>query len=502
MSTSADERKVEWVDEDVCSPRNRKDRGKYVIYAAPGNRYIPPMDFFGEDKQQDNQDTRPSIAPLADRMRPRTLNDFVGQDKIAAPDTPLRKAIESDAVPSIIFWGPPGTGKTTLARLIAGHTNGLFVPYSAVSSGIKEIKALISKAGDYYKLSGRRTYVFVDEIHRFNKAQQDAFLPYVERGDIVLIGATTENPSFEVNAALLSRMKVYVLERLSPEDIESLLRRALADEEFGLASLTLKIEDDALEFMAAAADGDARRGLSLLEAVASFTGNETDITVDVVREVHQKGTFVYDKAGEEHYNLISALHKTIRSGDPDAALYWLARMLDAGEDPMYVVRRLIRFATEDIGLADPYALTLALNARDSYHFLGSPEGELAIAQLVVYMACAPKSNSIYTAFAKAKADAAEYGSLPVPLWIRNAPTQLMKDLNYGKGYQYAHDHEDALVDQEHFPEELAGRVYYQPKEVGREARLAEYVAKYRSFRKQTARQRESKSASKSTDNKN
>ncbi len=456
------------------------------------------MDFFGEEDQQ-TQVTHPSVAPLAERMRPRSLDDFVGQDKVAGPGTPLRKAIESDQVPSIIFWGPPGTGKTTLARLIAGQTNGLFVPYSAVSSGIKEIKALISKAGDYYKLSGRRTYVFVDEIHRFNKAQQDAFLPYVEKGDIVLIGATTENPSFEVNAALLSRMKVYVLNRLSPEAVRTLLKRALGDDEFGLGASQLTVEDDALEFIAAAADGDARRGLSLLEAVAAFIGDDKHVTVDIVGEVHQKGTFVYDKAGEEHYNIISALHKTIRSGDPDAALYWLARMLDSGEEPLYVVRRLIRFATEDIGLADPYALTLALNARDSYHFLGSPEGELAIAQLVVYMACAPKSNSIYTAFAKAKADASEHGSLPVPLWIRNAPTQLMKDLDYGKGYQYAHDHDDALVDQEHFPDELAGRVYYHPKEVGREARLAEYVAKYRSFRQEAARQKESKSASTTAD---
>jgi len=456
------------------------------------------MDFFGEEKREE---TRSSVAPLADRMRPRSFDEFVGQEKIVGKGAPLRKAIEEDQVPSIIFWGPPGTGKTTLARLIAGHTNGLFMPYSAVTSGIKEIKALISKAGDYYKMSGRRTYVFVDEIHRFNKAQQDAFLPYVEKGDIVLIGATTENPSFEVISALLSRMRVYVLGRLANEDVLALVSRALQDEENGLAAHHLDVETEALEFIAAAADGDARRGLSLLEAVAAYVGEGKKVTVDVVRDVHQKGTLVYDKAGEEHYNLISALHKTIRSGDPDASLYWLARMLESGEEPLYIVRRLIRFATEDIGLADPYALTLALNARDTYHFLGSPEGELAIAQLVIYMACAPKSNSVYVAFDKAKADAAEHGSLPVPLWIRNAPTQLMKDLDYGKGYRYAHDYEDAMVDQEHFPDELKGSVYYHPTEVGRETKLAEYVEKYRQFRLRAAAEKKSKSASRSTDNK-
>jgi putative ATPase len=453
------------------------------------------MDFFEEDRPQEK---RASVAPLADRMRPRSFDEFVGQQKIVGKGTPLRKAIEEDKVPSIIFWGPPGSGKTTLARLIANHTKGQYVPYSAVTAGIKEIKALISKAGDYYKMSGRRTYVFVDEIHRFNKAQQDAFLPYVEKGDIVLIGATTENPSFEVIAALLSRMKVYVLDRLAPADIQTLLKRAVSDDEYGLGSYQLQADDAALEFASVAADGDARRGLSLLEAVAAYVGKGEKVTIETVRDVHQKGTFVYDKSGEEHYNLISALHKTIRDGDPDAALYWLARMLDSGDDPLYIVRRLIRFATEDVGLADSYALTLALNARDTYHFLGSPEGELAIAQLVIYLACAPKSNSAYIAFGKAKADAAEYGSLPVPLWIRNAPTRLMKELDYGKGYQYAHEYEDALVDQEHFPEELKGRVYYEPKEVGREARLAEYVRKYREFRR--AAQKTGKPNAKPTDN--
>jgi len=453
------------------------------------------MDFFEEDRPPEK---RASVAPLADRIRPRSFDEFVGQQKIVGKGTPLRKAIEEDKVPSIIFWGPPGSGKTTLARLIANHTKGQFVPYSAVTAGIKEIKALISKAGDYYKMSGRRTYVFVDEIHRFNKAQQDAFLPYVEKGDIVLIGATTENPSFEVIAALLSRMKVYVLDRLAPADILTLLKRAVSDNEYGLGAYELKIDDAALEFVSVAADGDARRGLALLEAVAMFVGKGEKVTVEIVREVHQKGTFVYDKSGEEHYNLISALHKTIRDGDPDAALYWLARMLDSGDDPLYIVRRLIRFATEDVGLADSYALTLALNARDTYHFLGSPEGELAIAQLVIYLACAPKSNSAYVAFGKAKADAAEYGSLPVPLWIRNAPTRLMKELDYGKGYQYAHEFEDALVDQEHFPEELKGRIYYEPKEVGREARLAEYIRKYREFRRSA--QKTGKPNAKPTDN--
>jgi len=443
------------------------------------------MDFFDHTGQSDDpevpRETDRNI-PLADRMRPRTFDEFVGQESVVGPGKPLRKAIEEDRVSSIIFWGPPGSGKTTLAALIARATRGQFVPFSAMTSSIKDVKEVLTKAGNYYRMSGHRTYVFIDEIHRFNKAQQDAFLPYVEKGDIVLIGATTENPSFEVNSALLSRMRVYALDRLSPEGIRGVARRALEDAGRGLGEMRLTVDEEALDFLAAAADGDARRGLSLLEAAATYVGQGGAITAAVLRDIHQKGALVYDKAGEEHYNLISALHKSIRGGDPDASLYWLARMLESGEDPLYIVRRLIRFATEDIGLADPYALTLALNARDTFHFLGSPEGELGIAMAVIYMACAPKSNAAYVAFDRAKADAAEKGSLPVPLHIRNAPTRLMKDLGYGKGYQYAHDFTDGLTDQEHFPDELAGTRYYEPKGAGREAKMREYLDKYRAFR--------------------
>jgi putative ATPase len=447
------------------------------------------MDFFDQNKSDEHRKA-PSVAPLADRMRPETFDEFVGQQKIIGVGTPLRKAIESDKVGSLIFWGPPGTGKTTLAELIAKSTHGQFVPFSAVTSGIKEVKEVLAKAAKYYQLSIRRTYVFIDEIHRFNKAQQDAFLPYVEKGDVVLIGATTENPSFEVNSALLSRMRVHVLERLSEDDLKSVINRALADSERGLGGINVKISPTALDFMAAAADGDARRALTLLELTAQHVGSGQTIAVEHVTEVNQKGWLAYDKAGEEHYNLISALHKTIRGGDPDAALYWLSRMLASGEDPMYVIRRLVRFAVEDIGLADPYALTLTLNARDTFHFLGSPEGELAIAAAVVYMACAPKSNSIYLAFSAAQADATERGSLPVPLWIRNAPTSLMKALDYGKGYKYAHEFEDCLTDQEYFPDSLAGRQYYHPTSVGREKTITEYLEKYRRFRAEAATRRD------------
>ncbi len=441
------------------------------------------MDIFDDKKDNSVDHGMINIRPLADKMRPTNFDEFVGQDKIVGQKTPLRIAIESDKVTSMILWGPPGTGKTTLAELIAKTTNGQFIPFSAVSSSIKDVKAVISKAGNYYKMSGRRTFIFIDEIHRFNKAQQDAFLPYVEKGDIILIGATTENPSFEVNSALLSRMRVYVLDRLSDDALTTLLKRAIDDKEIGLGKLSLILDDKALEFLVTISDGDARRGLSLLEASASFVGEKGSLTIDVLKDVHQKGALVYDKAGEEHYNLISALHKSIRSSDTDASLYWLARMFESGEEPLYILRRLIRFATEDIGLADPYALTICINARDTYQFLGSPEGELAIAMAVIYMACSPKSNSVYTAFSKAQKDASEKGSLPVPLHIRNAPTTLMKGIGYGKNYQYAHNYEDAMTDQEHFPEELIGTEYYHPTENGREARLAEYLRKYREYKK-------------------
>ncbi len=441
------------------------------------------MELFGNNKNEKQTDSAFDLkAPLANRMRPKTFDEFRGQEKIVGAGTPFRKAIEEDRVGSVIFWGPPGSGKTTLAELIAKATSGMFVPFSAVTSGIKEIKAVISKAGNYKKMSGQKTYIFVDEIHRFNKAQQDAFLPYVEKGDIVLIGATTENPSFEVISALLSRVKVFVLARLSDDALVEIINNAIKNSERGLGSLNLIIEEKALEFIATAADGDARRGLNLLEAASDDVGQDGTITLDKIVEIHQKGSTVYDKSGEEHYNIISALHKSIRGGDPDASLYWLARMLEGGEDRLFIARRLIRMAVEDIGLADPNALTVALNARDTYHFLGTPEGEQALAQTVVYLACAPKSNAAYLAFKQASRDVTEKGSLPVPLHIRNAPTSLMKAIGYGKDYKYAHDYENAMTDQEYFPDELSGRIYYRPTQSGREIKVAEYLKKYRDYR--------------------
>jgi putative ATPase len=421
----------------------------------------------------------PRDAPLADRMRPRTLEEFVGQTKILGMDSLLRRAIEEDALRSIILWGPPGTGKTTLATIIARCTKAHFVSFSAVLSGIKEIKDVMKAAELHRRSTGLRTILFIDEIHRFNKAQQDAFLPYVERGDIILIGATTENPSFELNSSLLSRSKVYVLDMLAPEEVLLILRRALADEQRGLGSRSLQVEEGCLEEIAQRAQGDARFALNCLEAAAATSR----ITPEVVRDALQRTALYYDKAGEEHFNLISALHKSMRSSDPDAALYWLARMIEGGEDPMYLARRVVRFASEDIGNADPRALQVALAARDAYHFLGLPEGALALAQAVLYMATAPKSDAAYRAYGEAVADIRSGKIEPVPMNIRNAPTGLMSALGYGKGYQHAHDYESGITDQDLLPPGLKGRVYYHPTESGYEKTIKERLAHFAELRK-------------------
>jgi putative ATPase len=384
-----------------------------------------------------------------------------------APGKPLREAIERDLLQSIILWGPPGTGKTTLARIVADMTKAHFVQFSAVLSGIKEIKEVMAAAEVRRRTSGRRTIVFIDEIHRFNKAQQDAFLPRVEGGDIVLIGATTENPSFEVNAALLSRSKVFVLQPLTAAGIETILRRALADAERGLGAMDVEVTDEAIAAIARFANGDARSALNLLEfsaasAPAPAGGSRRRLDLPQLEDSIQRRALLYDKSGEEHYNLISALHKSMRNSDPDAAVYWVARMLEAGEDPLYIARRLIRFASEDIGNADPQALTVAVAAKDAAHFIGMPEGNTALAQAAIYLATAPKSNAVYTAYGAAAADAHTQAADPVPLHLRNAPTKLMKDLSYGKDYQYAHDEADAIADMQCLPDSLADRQYYKP----------------------------------------
>jgi len=421
-------------------------------------------------------------APLADRMRPRALEEFIGQAHLVGESKVLRVALEQGEVPSLILWGPPGTGKTSLAILIAGHVRAAFIPFSAVTSGIKEIREVIAEADRRLRGAGQRTILFVDEIHRFNKAQQDAFLPHVERGTITLIGATTENPSFEVIAPLLSRTKVLVLHPLSEAEIRLILDRALKDPDQGLGKNSLQVAEDALAAIARWANGDARAALNLLDLSARLAEASAEpgvISLPIIQEAAQRRSLLYDKAGEEHFNLISALHKSLRDSDPDGALYWLARMLASGEDPLYIARRLIRFASEDIGNADPQALSLAVAAKEAYHFLGTPEGELALAQCVTYLATAPKSNAVYVAFNEAQADVASAPAEPVPLHIRNAPTPLMKDLGYGEGYKYAHDYQDAQLEQDHLPASLRGRVYYRPTDRGLEAEIQKRLAAWR-----------------------
>ena len=409
--------------------------------------------------------------PLAARMRPSSLDDFVGQEHLLAPGKPLREAIEKGTPGSMIFWGPPGTGKTTLALLVARYTDREFVPFSAVTEGVPRIREIVAEAAQRLDM-GRRTILFVDEIHRFNRGQQDAFLPAVERGVVTLIGATTENPSFELNGALLSRTRVFVLQPLGSDALATLLRRALADAERGLGKMGVLAEEEAITWLATEADGDARRALTALEAAAEHVGAGGRLTTEVVREALQLRVQRYDKSGEEHYNLISAYHKALRGSDPQGALYWLARMISGGEDPMYVARRTVRFAAEDVGLADPQALTIALAARATYEALGSPEGELAIAEAAVYLATAPKSNRVYTAWKAALDLARAHPAEPVPLHIRNAPTALMKELGYGDGYQYAHAAPEGYIPQDYLPERLRDQVLYEPGTFGFERDIA------------------------------
>ena len=425
----------------------------------------------------------PAVIPLAERMRPQTLDEFIGQDHLMGKDKILWRLIEKRYLPSLLLWGPPGIGKTTLARLLANLSCAHFVFFSAVLSGVKDIRRIVDESQELRDRDGAQTLLFVDEIHRFNKAQQDGFLPHVESGLLTLIGATTENPSFHVIAPLLSRCRVLVLEPLSEDHLRAIIHQALTNRERGLGTLEITIEDSAMTHLVRMADGDARMALNSLEIAASLIHPDDNglmqLTLATVEEAFQRRSLRYDKTGDEHYNLISALHKSLRDSDPDGALYWLARMLAAGEEPLYLARRLIRFASEDIGNADPQALAISIHGRDSYQTLGSPEGDLALAQVAIYLATAPKSNAVYAAYNQVMQDIRETGSLPVPLHIRNAPTKLMKEIGYGKGYQYAHDHADGLVAQDHLPPELAGRRYYHPTNRGHEAIVKDRLTKWR-----------------------
>jgi putative ATPase len=444
----------------------------------------------GEDEATSQRGTgslfeRTLPQPLAARMRPRTLDEIVGQPHLLAPGKPLREAIEKGAVSSMVFWGPPGTGKTTIARVIAQYADREFVSFSAVTEGVPRVREIVAEAENRRRM-GRGTILFADEIHRFNKAQQDAFLPHVEAGTITLIGATTENPSFEINGALLSRVRVFVLQALTPDDLRALMARALSDTERGLAEWDLSIDDDAMTLLSTEADGDARRALTVLEAAAEHVGQGGQITVEVARDALQLRFAKFDKGGEETYNMLSAFHKSLRGSDPQGALYWMARMIEGGADPMVIFRRSLAMAAEDIGLADPEALKLAVAAREAYHMLGPPEGYLPLAQMIIYLATAPKSNSSKAALGAALEAARAYPAEGVPLHIRNAPTGLMKELGYGAGYQYAHDAAEAYIPQEYLPERLRGSRFYEPGPFGFEKEVAKRLAWWEDLRRKAS----------------